>query len=86
MGPAQWSIVAWSGIRDWEYFFLYEAIRFKFSVFIYIYISLPPVVYNSFLVSTFFQQVVDEKVVGGNKKPTKKVAGEVLVRLYGSYT
>lgn len=31
-------------------------------------------------------QVVDEKVVGGNKKPTKKVAGEVLVRLYGSYT
>ncbi|KAL3363230.1 hypothetical protein AABB24_012498 [Solanum stoloniferum] len=31
-------------------------------------------------------QVVDEMVVGGNKKPTKKVAGEVLVRLYGSYT
>lgn len=31
-------------------------------------------------------QVVDEKAVGGNKKPTKKVAGEVLIRLYGSYT
>ncbi|XP_059308123.1 uncharacterized protein LOC132059517 isoform X1 [Lycium ferocissimum] len=31
-------------------------------------------------------QVVDEKAVGGNRKPPKKVAGEVLVRLYGSYT
>ncbi|KAJ8543672.1 hypothetical protein K7X08_025290 [Anisodus acutangulus] len=31
-------------------------------------------------------QVVDEKALGGNKKLTKKVAGEVLVRLYGSYT
>ncbi|PHU20067.1 hypothetical protein BC332_11218 [Capsicum chinense] len=35
---------------------------------------------------SWFGQVVDEKAVGGNKKPTKKVAGEVLVRLYGSYT
>ncbi|XP_060185549.1 uncharacterized protein LOC132615013 isoform X2 [Lycium barbarum] len=31
-------------------------------------------------------QVVDEKAVGGNRKPPKQVAGEVLVRLYGSYT